>query len=113
MMGRLNRDQGEFFYSFRLDEAVPDDHPVRAIAAILDLSWGHSELAPFYPKIGRPSIDPVLTALCVRMQALGLSKLYISRLWPQKRFSGSVKTYGAAWSGREAYKQRHITSEQQ
>ena len=38
MMGRLNHDQDEFFYSFRLDEAVPDDHPVRAIAAVLDLS---------------------------------------------------------------------------
>jgi hypothetical protein len=47
MMGRLNYDQGEFFYSFRLDEAVPDDHPVRAIAAVLDLSWVYSELAPF------------------------------------------------------------------
>ena len=35
MMGRLNHDQGEFFYSFRLDEAVPDDHQVRAIAAVL------------------------------------------------------------------------------
>ena len=60
MMGRLNHDQGEFFYSFRLDDAVADDHPVRAIAAVLDLSWVHAELAPFYPKIGRPSIDPVL-----------------------------------------------------
>jgi hypothetical protein len=39
MMGQLNHDQSEFFYSFRLDEAVPDDHPVRAIAAVLDLSW--------------------------------------------------------------------------
>src|SRR6186997_2772139 len=68
MMGRLNHDQGEFFYSFRLDEAVPDDHPVRAIAAVLDLSWGHSELAPFYPKIGRPSIDPVLM---IRMLIVG------------------------------------------
>ena len=59
MIGRLDHDQGEFFYSFRLDEAVPDDHPVRAIAAVLDVSWVHSsELAPFYPKIGRPSIDP-------------------------------------------------------
>jgi hypothetical protein len=48
------------FYSFRLGEAVPDDHPARAIAAVLDLSWVHSELAPFYPTIGRPSIDPVL-----------------------------------------------------
>jgi hypothetical protein len=48
-MGRLNHDQGQFFYSFRLDEAVPDDHPVRELAAVLDLSWVHSELAPFYP----------------------------------------------------------------
>jgi len=29
MMGRLDHDQEELFYSFRLDEAVPDDHPVR------------------------------------------------------------------------------------
>ena len=39
MMGRLKHDQGQFFYSFRLEEAVPDDHPVRAIAAVLNLSW--------------------------------------------------------------------------
>src|SRR5215470_16608507 len=68
MMGRLNHDQGEFFYSFRLDEAVPDDHPARAIAAVLDLSWVHSELAPFYSKTGRPSIDP---ELMIRMLVLG------------------------------------------
>ena len=60
MMGRLDHDQEQFFYSFRLDEAVPADHLVRQIAAVLDLLWVHSELAPFYPKIGRPSIDPVL-----------------------------------------------------
>ena len=33
MMGQLNRDQEQLFYSFRLDEVVPDDHLVRAIAA--------------------------------------------------------------------------------
>ena len=32
MMGRLNHDQEQFFYSFRLDEAVPEDHTVREIA---------------------------------------------------------------------------------
>jgi hypothetical protein len=37
MMGRLNPDQEQLFYSFRLDEAVPHDHPVRKIAAVLDL----------------------------------------------------------------------------
>ena len=68
MMGRLNRDQGQFFYSFRLDEAVPGDHPIREIAAVLDLNWVHSELAPYYPKLGRPSIDPVLM---IRMLIVG------------------------------------------
>src|SRR3974377_1613210 len=68
MMGRLDHDQEQFFYSFRLDEAVPDDHPVRAIAAVLDLSWVYSELAAYYSKIGRPSIDP---ALMIRMLVLG------------------------------------------
>jgi transposase len=68
MMGRLNHDQGQFFYSFRLDEAVPDDHPVRELAAVLDLSWVHSELAPFYPQLGRPSIDP---ELMIRMLLVG------------------------------------------
>ena len=68
MMGRLNHDQDQFFYSFRLDEAVPGDHPVRAIAGVLDLSWAHSELAALYSKLGRPSIDPVLM---IRMLLVG------------------------------------------
>ena len=68
MMGRLNHDQEQFFYSFRLDEAVPGDHPVRGIAAVLDLSWVHSELAPYYSRFGRPSIDPVLM---IRMLIIG------------------------------------------
>jgi hypothetical protein len=50
MMGRLNHDQEQLFYSFSLEEVVPDDHLARKIAAVLDLSWVHSELAPFYPK---------------------------------------------------------------
>ena len=50
MMGRLNHDQEQFFYSFRLDEAVPNDHPVREVAAVLDLSWVHSELGRHYAK---------------------------------------------------------------
>ena len=68
MMGRLNQDQGQLFYSFCLDEVVPDDHRAREIAAVLDLSWVHAELAPYYPSIGRPSIDPVLM---IRMLIVG------------------------------------------
>lgn len=68
MMGRLNQDQGQLFYSFNLEEVVPRDHQVRGIAAILDLSWLHGELAPHYSRTGRPSIDP---ALIIRMLIIG------------------------------------------
>ena len=68
MMGRLNQDQGHLFYSFNLDEAVPDDHLVRKIGAVLDLSWVRSELTAYYSPLGRPSIDPVLM---IRMLILG------------------------------------------
>src|SRR5215469_18689528 len=68
MMGRLNRDQGRLFYAFCLDEVVPADHRVREIAAVLDLSWVHTELAPHYSATGRPSIDPLLM---IRMLILG------------------------------------------
>jgi transposase len=68
MMGRLDRNQGQLFYSFCLDEVVPVDHRVREIAAVLDLSWVHAELAPHYSHLGRPSIDPVLM---IRMLIVG------------------------------------------
>ena len=67
-MGRRNQGQGQLFYEFRLDEAVPDDHLVRKIGALLDLSWVYAELAPYYSEIGRPSIDPVLM---IRMLIIG------------------------------------------
>src|SRR5215207_9789033 len=68
MMGRLDHHQEQLFYSFSLDEVIPADHLVRKMAAVLDLSWVHTELAPFYPKMGRPSIDP---ELMIRMLIIG------------------------------------------
>lgn len=67
-MGRRDQRQAQLFYEFCLDEAVPDDHLVRKIGAILDLSWVYAELAPYYSEIGRPSIDPVLM---IRMLIVG------------------------------------------
>jgi transposase len=66
--GAAQTGQGQLFYSFCLDEVVPDDHRVREIVAVLDLSWVHAELAPHYSHLGRPSIDPVLM---IRMLIVG------------------------------------------
>lgn len=68
MMGRCKQGQRQLFYEFHLDEAVPDDHLVRKIQALLDLSWVYAKLAPYYSEIGRPSIDPVLM---IRMLIIG------------------------------------------
>ena len=68
MMGRQENGQGQFFYEFDLDEVVPADHLVRQIEVVLDLSWVHKELAPYYSHTGRPSIDPVLM---IRMLIIG------------------------------------------
>jgi hypothetical protein len=48
MMGRLKSNQGQLFYSFCLEEVVPEDHLVREIAAVLGLDWVHAELEPYY-----------------------------------------------------------------
>src|SRR5271155_1256088 len=57
-----------FGFDLRQAQVVPDDHQVRAIASVLDLSWVYGELSPHYPALGRPSIDPVLM---IRMLILG------------------------------------------
>ena len=66
MMGRREGGQGQFFYSFNLDQVVSGDHLVRQIDGVLDLAWVHKELAPYYSHTVRPSIDP---ALMIRMHA--------------------------------------------
>jgi transposase len=68
MMGQASRDRGQLFYSFNLEEVVPRDHLLWAIADVLDLSWVRAELAPHYSPLGRPSIDPVLM---IRMLIVG------------------------------------------
>jgi transposase len=68
MMGRLKSEQGQLFYQFNLEDAVPEDHLVRKIDAALDLLWLRGELAPHYSSIGRPSIDP---ELMIRMLVAG------------------------------------------
>jgi transposase len=84
MMGRRKNGQGQFFYSFDLDEVVPPDHLVRQIDGVLDLGWVHKELAPYYSPIGRPSIDPVLM---IRMLIIG----YVFALRSERRLCAEVQ----------------------
>ena len=61
--------EGQLFYSFRLHEARSERSPrSRDRCSSRSDVGSHSALARFYPKIGRPSIDPVLM---IRMLVVG------------------------------------------
>jgi transposase len=84
MMGRDEKDQGEFFYAFELEDIVPDDHLLRGIDRFLDLSDLHEHLAPYYSHTGRPSIDP---ELMIRMLIVG----YCFGIRSERRLCEEVK----------------------
>jgi transposase len=84
MMGRREDGQVQFLYAFNLDKVVPPDHLVRQIDGVLDLSWVHKELAPYYSHTGRPSIDPVLM---IRMLIVG----YVFALRSERRLCAEVQ----------------------
>jgi transposase len=84
MMGRREGGQVQFLYAFDLDKVVPPDHLVRQIDGVLDLSWVHKELAPYYSHTGRPSIDPVLM---IRMLLVG----YVFALRSERRLCSEVQ----------------------
>ena len=56
-LGRQAGGQAQLFYSFNLDHHVPDDHLLRDIDRVLDLSDLHQHLAPYYSHTGRRSIS--------------------------------------------------------
>ena len=68
MMGSSDTSQKPFFYSFNLDDVVPQDHLLRSIDRFLDLSDLRQHLAPYYSHTGHPSVDP---ELMIRMLLIG------------------------------------------
>jgi transposase len=68
MMGCQTRGQDRLFYSFNLEERIPQNHLLRGIERCLDLSQLRQYLADYYSHTGRPSIDP---ELMIRMLIVG------------------------------------------
>jgi len=52
--------QEKFFYDFRLSQKVPEDHILRRLDQVVDLSFVRGLTAPYYSHTGHPSIDPVV-----------------------------------------------------
>src|SRR5215472_9009803 len=60
MMGRRQVDQGKLFYEFSLETHVPADHLLRSIDRFVEFDELRREVASYYSKLGRPSVDPEL-----------------------------------------------------
>ena len=59
MIGRQQRWQEELFVAGPLSSLVPDDHILRLVDKVLDLSWLRDQVKDLYCcDNGRPGIDP-------------------------------------------------------
>jgi len=59
MLGKQDRWQEELFVACRLSGLIPDDHIVKRVDRVLDLSWLRAEVRDLYDlDNGRPGIDP-------------------------------------------------------
>jgi len=59
MIGRQDRWQEDLFVAAPLSSLVPEDHILKQVDRVLDLSWLREEVASVYCEAkGRPSIDP-------------------------------------------------------
>ena len=59
MIGTQDRWQEDLFVAGPLSQLIPNDHILKQIDKVLDLSWLRNEVTDTYSRtMGRPSIDP-------------------------------------------------------
>jgi transposase len=59
VIGNQNRWQEDFFVACSLSSLIPDDHILKQVDKVLDLSWLRKDVLELYCESnGRPSIDP-------------------------------------------------------
>ena len=70
MIGRQERWQEDLFVAGPLRDVIPDDHILKRVDKVLDLTWLREEVREQYDdQQGRPSIDP---EAAVRLMLAGL-----------------------------------------
>ena len=70
MIGKQDRHQEQLFIAGQLRDLIPDDHILKRVNKVLDLSWLRNEVKDTYDeRMGRKSIDP---EAAVRLMLAGL-----------------------------------------
>ena len=57
MMGRQNRQMAMVFVD--MESLIPEKHLLRKVDQMVSFDFIYDLLAPYYPAMGRPSVDPV------------------------------------------------------
>ena len=66
VMSPRQEAQSALIYEFSIEDHVPNDHVLRAIDGVIDLSGVREHLTEHYSSTGRPSIDPSEAQRAVR-----------------------------------------------
>ncbi len=82
-MGRKNF-QGKWFYNFSLEDRVPEDHLLRAVAEAVDFSFVRGMVRETYSHTGTPSVDP---AVVFKMALLG----YLYGITSERRLADEIR----------------------
>ena len=75
MLGSKQEAQGALFYEFLIEDHAPQDHLLRSIDRLVDLTGVRQDLTPFDSMTGRPSGDPelmirmLLVSYCLGMRS--------------------------------------------
>lgn len=75
MMGSNRREQMDLFVAGSLDRLIPEDHVLKRVDRVLDLSWLREEVADCYClDNGRPGVDP---EVALRLMLAGMLLGYV------------------------------------
>jgi hypothetical protein len=103
MMGHLKSDQGQLFYNFHLDDAVPEDHLVRKIdAALASQQTGTSLFVDRSPIDRSGTDDPDADrGICQKIDLQGTWKS--GRRAYEAKYSGSFERRSAKIKGTQTW----------
>ena len=90
MLGKKHRNEKMFYY-VKVEDFVPEDHPLRLIHRYVDLGFIRKKVVHLYSHTGRPSIDP---EVLLRMLLIG----YLYGITSERRLCEDVKMHlGYRW----------------
>ena len=97
MIGKQDRWQEDLFVACSLGDLIPDDHVLKRVNKVLDLSRLREEVGDCYcMDNGRPGIDP---EAAVRLMLAGLFEGIIH----DRRLMRQAQVRGQQWSQKDTY----------